>query len=132
MHNKKTLFFISILIVLGVILAACQTETIIETVVVEKEVEVLSTVEVEVEVPGGGQLVTLTARCKGSPPYENGRCDNLTKAVGAANAALAEAGDDRRIDLITIMDDADWGDYKTEFELSSEAFEAPDIIVSGH
>jgi len=130
MHNKKTFLFISILIVLGMLLAACQAETIIETVVVEKEVEVIK--EVEVEVAAESQLVTLTARCKGSPPYENGRCDNLIKAVGAANTALAEAGDDRRIDLITIMDDADWGDYKTEFELASEAFEAPDIIVSGH
>ncbi len=130
MHNKKTFLFISILIVLGMLLAACQAETIIETVVVEKEVEVITTVEVEVAAES--QLVTLTARCKGSPPYENGRCDNLTKAVGAANAALAAADDDRRIDLITIMDDADWGDYKTEFELASEAFEAPDIIVSGH
>ncbi len=130
MHYKKTFLFISILIVLGMLLAACQPETIIETVVVEKEVEVIK--EVEVEVAAESQLVTLTARCKGSPPYEHGRCDNLIKAVGAANTALAEAGDDRRIDLITIMDDADWGDYKTEFELASEAFEAPDIIVSGH
>jgi len=47
-------------------------------------------------------------------------------AVGAANAALAAAGDDRRIELEAIQDDADWGDYKTEFELASEAGEAPD------
>lgn len=130
MHNKKIIIFISTLIIMGMVLVACQPETIIETVVVEKEVEVVTTVEVEVAAES--QLVTLTARCKGSPPYENGRCDNLIKAVGAANTALAEAGDDRRIDLITILDDADWGDYKTEFELASEAFEAPDIIVSGH
>lgn len=130
MHNKKTFLFISILIVLGMLLAACQPETIIQTVVVEKEVEVITTVEIEVAAES--QLVTLTARCKASPPYENGRCDNLVKAVGAANAALAAADDDRRIDLITIMDDADWGPYKTEFELASEAYEAPDIIVSGH
>ena len=128
MHKKKIVSFISTLIILGVLLAACQPETIIETVVVEKEVEVVT----EVEVAADSQLVTLTARCKASPPYENGRCDNLVHAVGAANAALAAAGDDSRIDLITIQDDADWGDYKTEFELASEAYEAPDIIVSGH
>ena len=61
------------------------------------EVEVPGdTVIEEVEVQVGGDLVPLVARCKASPPFENGRCDNLTRAVGAANAALAEAGDDRR------------------------------------
>ncbi|MFQ5854158.1 MAG: extracellular solute-binding protein [Anaerolineae bacterium] len=99
-----------------------------ETVVVEKEVEVIK----EVEVPVGAQVVKLVARCKASPPYENGRCDNLVAAVGAANAHLAAIGDDRRIELETIQDDAGWGDYKTEFELASEAGEAPDIICSGH
>lgn len=132
MYNKKTFFIFSSLMILTLLLAACQPETIIETVVVETEVEVEVIKTVEVEVSTGTELVTLTARCKASPPNENGRCDNLVKAVGAANAALAEAGDARRIDLVTIMDDADWGDYKTEFELASEAFEAPDIIVSGH
>ncbi len=76
--------------------------------------------------------VNLVARCKASPPYENGRCDNLTAAVEAANAVLEANGDNRRIALETIQDDADWGDYKTEFELASDAGEAPDIIVSGH
>jgi hypothetical protein len=53
------------------------------------------------------------------------------KAVGAANAALAEAGDDRRIiELEAIQDDAEWGDYETGFELASEAGEAPDIVCS--
>ncbi len=127
--NKLLILFVSLFIV-ALLTVACQPETIIETVVVEKEVEVEVTKEVEVQ--ADNQLVTLTARCKASPPNEDGRCDNLTKAVGAANAALADAGDDRRIDLVTIQDDADWGDYKTEFELASEAFEAPDIIVSGH
>lgn len=143
MKHKKLLLIIGGLL-LAMLLVACKPETIIETVEVEKvvtqevevikevEVEVIKEVEVEVEVPVGGQLVSLTARCKASPPYEDGRCNNLMSAVGAANAALAEAGDDRRIDLVIIQDDADWGDYKTEFELASEAFEAPDIIVSGH
>ena len=76
--------------------------------------------------------VNLVARCKASPPYENGRCDNLTAAVDAANAVLESKSDSRRIALETIQDDTDWGDYKTEFELASDAGEAPDIIVSGH
>jgi inositol-phosphate transport system substrate-binding protein len=89
-------------------------------------------VETEVEVPVGGDLVTIVARCKAAPPHEDGRCNNLVSAVGAANAALAEMGDDRRIDLEIIQDNADWGDYKTEFELASAAGQAPDIVCSGH
>ncbi|RME79366.1 MAG: extracellular solute-binding protein [Chloroflexi bacterium] len=149
MSKQKLLVLLVGALVMG-LLAACgaaatpETITIVETVEVQKEVKVVETVEVEkvvtkevekiveVEKEGGVQEVKLVARCKASPPYENGRCDNLQKAVGAANAALAEAGDNRRIALETIQDDADWGDYKTEFELASKAGEAPDIIVSGH
>lgn len=130
MHNKKTFLFISILIVLGMLLAACQAETIIETVVVEKEVEVIT--EVEVEVPVGGELVTLTARCKANPPTEDGRCNNLLAAVVSANRQLEAAGDSYRIQLETIQDNKDWGPYKTEFELASDAGDAPDIIATGH
>jgi inositol-phosphate transport system substrate-binding protein len=118
------------------VLAACgptpEPETIIQTVEVEKTIIETVIETVEVEVSTGGETVKLVARCKASPPYEDGRCNNLTSAVGAANAALAEAGDDRRIDLEIIQDDPDWGDYKTEFELASQAGQAPDIIVSGH
>ncbi len=131
MRIKKLLILLASLIIVATFAVACTPETMIETVVVEVEVPGDTVIE-EVEVQVGGDLVSIVARCKASPPFENGRCDNLTRAVGAANAALAEAGDDRRIDLTTIMDDADWGDYKTEFELASEAGEAPDIIVSGH
>jgi inositol-phosphate transport system substrate-binding protein len=81
---------------------------------------------------GGTQVVAMTARCKANPPTEDGRCNNLVAAVGASNAALAAQGDNRRIELEIIQDNADWGPYKTEFELASEAGEAPDIIVSGH
>ncbi len=84
--------------------------------------------------PGGGEVVTvsLTARCKANPPTEDGRCFNLRDAVPAANAALEAAGDNRRIELTIIQDNADWGDYKTEFVLASDAGAAPDIQVSGH
>ena len=78
------------------------------------------------------ETVTLTARCKAAPPYEDGRCNNLVAAVASANAELEAAGDNRRIALETIQDDLGWGEYKTEFELASEAGEAPDIIASSH
>lgn len=142
--TKKLFSILSLLIIVSIALAACgaapEPEVVekVVTVEVEKVVEKVVTEvvevekEVQVEVPAEGNTVKLLARCKASPPYENGRCDNLVKAVGPANAALAEAGDARRIELETIQDDADWGDYKTEFELASQAEEAPDIIVSGH
>jgi hypothetical protein len=67
MHNKKTFLFISILIVLGMLLAACQPEP-----------EVV-----------GGELVTIVARCRAKPPTEDWRCNNLLFAVAAVNADLA-------------------------------------------
>ncbi len=154
--SKKVLVLFSMAVVLSLIAAQCGApptpETIVETVVVKEtvevekevikevekevvvtqEVEVIVTQEVEVEVPVGGELIKLVARCKAAPPHEEGRCNNLVRAVGATNAALAEMGDDRRIELEAIQDNADWGDYKTEFELASDAGQAPDIIVSGH
>ncbi|HEY66701.1 MAG TPA: extracellular solute-binding protein [Thermoflexia bacterium] len=127
---------VAVVAVLSMLLIGCQPQTVTVTVEVPVketvEVPVEKTVVQTVEVPVGGEVIHLVARCKASPPYENGRCENLLKAVGAANAALAEKGDDRRIELEIIQDDADWGDYKTEFELASEAGEAPDIICSGH
>jgi len=78
------------------------------------------------------ETISLTARCKGSPTTEFGRCQNLVDAVDSANAELEAAGDNRRIEVNAIQDDLDWGEYKTEFELASAANEAPDIIVSGH
>jgi len=135
---SKKLFSILVLLIIGSLgLAACATpepevivETVIETVIETVVETVIETVEVEV--PAGSDLVHIVARCKASPPHEDGRCNNLLSAVGAANQALADAGDARRIDLEIIQDDADWGDYKTEFELASEAGEAPDIVCSGH
>ena len=138
--SKRKLLLIFVIGVTLTLIAACgqaaapETITIVETVEVEKEVKVVETVEVEKEVvvtkevevikevekEGGVQEVKLVARCKATPPFEDGRCNNLL------------AGDNRGIALETIMDDADWGDYKTEFELASDAGEAPDIIVSGH
>jgi len=159
--SKSKLLVLSLIGVMLLLIAGCagatpETITIVETVEVEKEVTVIETVEVEVEKEvevikevevvkevevekivevekeGATEEITLVARCKAAPPHENGRCNNLMSAVGAANAELTAQGDNRRIALEPIQDDADWGPYKTEFELASDAGEAPDIIVSGH
>jgi len=138
MKKHRLWTIVAALTVFGMMLAGCQPQTVTvevpvkETVevIVEKTVEVIK--EVEVEVPVGGELIHIVARCKAAPPHEDGRCNNLVSAVGATNAALAEMGDDRRIELEIIQDNADWGDYKTEFELASDAGAAPDIVCSGH
>ena len=117
---------------LALVAAACgDAEVVTETVIVEVEVPG-DTVVVEVEVPAEGELVTIVARCKSAPPVEDGRCNNLLKGVVAANATLEAAGDSRRVEVQIIQDNADWGDYRVEFELASDAGQAPDIIVSGH
>ncbi len=69
---------------------------------------------------------------QGGPPTEDGRCNNLLRGAVEANIALEAAGDTRRVQVKIIQDNADWGDYNTEFELASSAGEAPDIIVAGH
>ena len=84
------------------------------------------------DVATGLELVTIVARCKAAPPQEDGRCNNLLSGVVAVNASLEASGDNRRVQVQTIQDNADWGDYKTEFELASDSGQAPDIQVSGH
>lgn len=113
---------------MALLLTACPPQ---QTAPVEVEV---GDTAADTESAASGELVevALTARCKASPPYENGRCDNLSAAVEAVNATLEASGDNRRITLETIQDDTGWGDYKTEFELASDAGDAPDVIVSGH
>ena len=117
--------------VLALVAAACAADPEVVTETVIREVEVPGE-DVIVEVPVGGELITIVARCKANPPTEDGRCNNLLAGVVDANAALEAAGDDRRVQVQIIQDNADWGDYRTEFELASDAGEAPDIIVSGH
>ena len=139
MIRKKTRFraFILLGMVLALVGAACSTDdssdsaSTPETVVVTVPGETITSI-VEVEVPTGGELVTIVARCKASPPTEEGRCNNLLRGAVDANAALEAAGDTRRVQVDIIQDNADWGDYNTEFELASSAGEAPDIIVAGH
>ncbi len=100
-----------------------------QTIIVEVPGETVTEI---VEVPVGGELITLVARCKATPPTEDGRCNNLMRAVPAANVELEAAGDDRRVVVRIIQDNTPWGDYKTEFELASAAGEAPDIMLSSH
>jgi inositol-phosphate transport system substrate-binding protein len=71
--------------------------------------------------------VTITIRCKASPPTEDWRCNNFAEVEEQVESVLGVS-----LDLVLIQDNKDWGDYKTEFVLASEAGEAPDIILSGH
>ena len=71
--------------------------------------------------------VSITVRCKASPPEEDWRCNSFGVVEEQVEAELGI-----EIDLNLIQDNAGWGDYKNEFVLASEAGEAPDIILSGH
>lgn len=71
--------------------------------------------------------VSITVRCKASPPEEDWRCNNFAEVEEAVEMALGV-----ELELNLIQDNAGWGDYKQEFVLASEAGEAPDIILSGH
>ncbi|MFV1962778.1 MAG: hypothetical protein ACC658_13225, partial [Acidimicrobiia bacterium] len=135
MKRRKTRFPALILmgIVFAMVAAACSSAetTPPETVIVEVPGEtVTSIVEVEVEVPVGGELITLVARCRAKQSIEEGRCNNLLRGVVDANAELEASGDDRRVQVKIIQDNPAAGDYVTEFELASAAGEAPDIIAA--
>ncbi|MBK8033386.1 MAG: extracellular solute-binding protein [Chloroflexi bacterium] len=72
--------------------------------------------------------IALTIRCKANTNGGEGwRCDNFAQVEEQVEAALGI-----QLDLTLIQDDKDWGEYKNEFVLASEAGEAPDIILSGH
>lgn len=72
--------------------------------------------------------VDISIRCKANVPGGEGwRCDNFAEVEEEVEAEL---GID--INLNLIQDNIDWGEYKQEFVLASEAGEAPDIILSGH
>ena len=71
--------------------------------------------------------VSITIRCKASPPEEDWRCNNFAEIEADVEAEL---GID--IELNLIQDNVGWADYKTEFLLAADAGEAPDIILSGH
>lgn len=80
-----------------------------------------------VGVAAAQDTTSITVRCKASPPEEDWRCNSFAEVVEQVEADL---GID--IELNLVQDNLDWGDYKQEFVLASEAGEAPDIILSGH
>jgi inositol-phosphate transport system substrate-binding protein len=72
--------------------------------------------------------VTITIRCKANVNGGEGwRCDNFAEVEEQVEQELGI-----EVDLTLIQDDKDWGEYKNEFVLASEAGEAPDIILAGH
>jgi inositol-phosphate transport system substrate-binding protein len=71
--------------------------------------------------------VTITIRCKSSPPEEDWRCNAFELVKEQVEAELGIT-----LELNLIQDNVGWADYKTEFVLASEAGQAPDIILSGH
>ena len=79
----------------------------------------------------GDQVITLIAHCKAKAPTEDWRGNNLI-AAEVVNAELKATGDKPSVRIQLIQDDKDWGAYKTEFELASDANQASDIILPGH
>jgi inositol-phosphate transport system substrate-binding protein len=74
------------------------------------------------------EAVTITVRCKANVQGGEGwRCDNFSKVKEQVEKKLGV-----QITLNLIQDNKDWGEYKNEFLLASEAKSAPDIILSGH
>ena len=123
---------LSVLILLTMVVAACAPQTIEVEVTREVEVEVVTEVETIVEMPVGGELVTIVARCRAKPPTEDWRCNNLLFGVADVNADLEAAGDSRRVVVKTIQDNTGFGDIMQEFALAFESGEAPDIVLTGH
>lgn len=74
------------------------------------------------------ETVNITVRCKANVVGGEGwRCDNFAEVEEQVEAALGI-----NLELNLVQDNKDWGDYKNEFVLASEAGEAPDIMLSGH
>jgi maltose-binding protein MalE len=72
--------------------------------------------------------VTITICCKANVQGGEGwRCDNFSKAKDTVERKL-----NIQVTLNLIQDNKDWGEYKNEFVLASQAKSAPDIILSGH
>ena len=113
-RKRRWTFLAAFTLLLSLVAAACGEKEVIK------------------EVPVQVQEVTMTARCRAKPPTEDWRCNNLKIAVADVNLALLAAGDSRQIKLNIIQDNNEWGPYKQEFVLSTDAGNPPDIILSGH
>jgi inositol-phosphate transport system substrate-binding protein len=74
------------------------------------------------------ETVSITIRCQANVNGGEGwRCDNFSQVEEQVEQELGI-----ELDLTLIQDGKDWGEYKNEFVLSSQAGEAPDIILAGH
>ena len=129
-HSRRLQTTIALTTAFVLLAAACGSDD--DTSTPDADAPAESVAGDETDAASGTELVTLVARCKATPQTEEGRCNNLLRGVVDANETLAADGDSRRVELKIIQDNADWGDYKTEFELASSAGEAPDIMLSGH
>ena len=114
----------SLILLLGLVAAACGGGATATPRVVEKEVIK--------EVPIKVDEISITVRTKATPPTEDWRGNNFQFVLAEVNAALLAEGDNRQIKLKIIQDNKDWGDYKQEFVLATDAGKAPDIVLSGH
>lgn len=88
---------------------------------------VLAMVLSSVAIAAAQETVSITIRCKASPPEEDWRCNNFAEVEEQVEAELGI-----QLELDLVQDNKDWGEYKNEFVLASEAGEAPDIVLSGH
>lgn len=89
---------------------------------------VLMLVALPLALSAQGETIDITIRCKANVEGGEGwRCDNFAEVESQVEEELGI-----ELNLTLIQDDKDWGEYKNEFVLASEAGEAPDIVVSGH
>ncbi len=133
--SKRILALFVMALVLSLLAAQCAAPTpatVVETVVVKETVEVVK--EVEVEVPVGGELVTIGVWAfSDAEGTEDWRGDGPVKAAAAVNAMLEAEGREDRVVVEALNDrTGQWGDYKKKFTLAADAGEAPDIVLSGH
>jgi len=139
---KKAFAVLSLVVVLAMVLTGCapaQPQTVVETVVVEKEKvveqtvevekEVVQTVEVEKEVAGKVTNIVVWAQA-GS--VEQWRANAPMKAAPLVNTMFEEQGKPERVTVDGQNDDAGWADYKKKFTLAADAGDGPNIVLSGH
>ena len=90
MKRAIWLLLMALVVALGLLATACAPaatptpEVIVETVEVTVEVPVVETVEV----PVGGELVTIVARGGAKPPTADWRCNNMLFGLAEVNADL--------------------------------------------
>lgn len=119
---KNKLFTLLLASLTIMFIAACTTTvpggaTVVETVVVEKEV--------------AADVANITVWAEANT-VEHWRADAPMKAAPDVNEFLESAGQAQRVTVDGTNDSAGWADYKKKFTLAADSGEAPDIILSGH